>query len=202
MSSSSLLPSKAATYLGTQGRPNTFSTWYAARHGKEYLTAPWCAMFISYVANRLGLGKAIGEFAYCPYWVEWFKARKQWGRTPRVGALVFFDWNGDKVADHVGIVESIGGNGFYSLEGNTGGRPGEVIRHNRGMAKVLGFGYPVIPASVKPKLYTVVRGDTLISIAKRFYDDPQKWKLIYEKNKKVIGKNPAMIRPGQKLVLP
>ncbi|OKO91418.1 Phage-like element PBSX protein xkdP [Geobacillus proteiniphilus] len=40
------------------------------------------------------------------------------------------------------------------------------------------------------------------AIAKRIYDDGSKWKKIYEANKKVIGKNPNTIFPGQKLVIP
>lgn len=54
----------------------------------------------------------------------------------------------------------------------------------------------------KPKTYVVRKGDSLWAIAKRIYDDGSKWKKIYEANKKVIGKNPNTIFPGQKLVIP
>lgn len=50
--------------------------------------------------------------------------------------------------------------------------------------------------------YTVVRGDTLWSIAKRFYGQGSKWPTIYEANKSVIGPNPNLIFPGQVLVIP
>jgi len=54
----------------------------------------------------------------------------------------------------------------------------------------------------KPTTYTVVKGDTLSKIAKAKYGDINKWKKIYEANKKTIGKNPDIITAGQKLVIP
>jgi LysM repeat protein len=60
------------------------------------------------------------------------------------------------------------------------------------------------PPSSKPKLktYTVKRGDCLWNISKKYYGNATKWRTIYNKNKGVIGKNPNLIYPGQKLVLP
>jgi LysM repeat protein len=46
--------------------------------------------------------------------------------------------------------------------------------------------------------YTVVKGDCLWKIAKQFYGDGTKWKLIYDNNRSVIGSNPNLIYPGQK----
>lgn len=40
----------------------------------------------------------------------------------------------------------------------------------------------------KDKTYTIVAGDTLTIIAKKFYDDGSKWKVIYDKNKDLIEK--------------
>jgi uncharacterized protein YidB (DUF937 family) len=50
--------------------------------------------------------------------------------------------------------------------------------------------------------YTVVAGDSLSKIAKRFYGDGNDWRRIYEANQTVIGANPDLIRPGQKLRIP
>jgi len=52
------------------------------------------------------------------------------------------------------------------------------------------------------KKHTVVAGDTLSGIAKKYYDDAGKYLKIYEANKDVIGDNPDMIKPGQELVIP
>lgn len=196
---SSHLPNQAAKYIGMRGRPNKFSKWYAGKHGKQFLEAPWCAMFLSFCASELRLGKVVGEYAYCPYWVEWFKERKRWGSTPKVGALVFFDWNKDKRADHVGVVEAVKGEKVYTIEGNKNNSVQRVIRSN---ASVLGYGYPAYPTSTKPQFHVVLPGDSLIAIARHYYGNPLKWRDVYQANKKTIGKDPALIKPGMKLVLP
>ncbi|WJQ07659.1 LysM peptidoglycan-binding domain-containing protein [Geobacillus stearothermophilus] len=54
----------------------------------------------------------------------------------------------------------------------------------------------------QPKTYVVRKGDSLWAIAKRVYGNGSKWKKIYEANKKAIGKNPNLLYPGQKLVIP
>lgn len=53
-----------------------------------------------------------------------------------------------------------------------------------------------------PKVYTVKSGDTLTAIAKRELGNSSKWRDIYNGNKKVIGRDPNLIRSGQKLVMP
>ena len=52
------------------------------------------------------------------------------------------------------------------------------------------------------KSYTVKSGDSLWAIAKRTYGNGADFTKIYEANKAVIGNNPNVIKPGQKLVLP
>ncbi len=50
--------------------------------------------------------------------------------------------------------------------------------------------------------YTVQSGDSLSKIAKNHYGDANAWKRIYEANKALIGANPDLIHPGQRLVIP
>lgn len=50
-------------------------------------------------------------------------------------------------------------------------------------------------------VYTVVKGDTLSAIAKRFYGKASQWKRIHEANKDQVP-NPDLIRPGQVLRIP
>ncbi|MEH1834742.1 MAG: LysM peptidoglycan-binding domain-containing protein [Nostoc sp.] len=49
---------------------------------------------------------------------------------------------------------------------------------------------------------TVRRGDTLSGLAKGYCEDSSKWPQIYKANKKKIGSNPNLIRPGQVLNIP
>jgi nucleoid-associated protein YgaU len=48
------------------------------------------------------------------------------------------------------------------------------------------------------KTYTVRRGDTLVKISAKL-DVDGGWRSIYAANREVIGGNPALIFPGQKL---
>lgn len=55
--------------------------------------------------------------------------------------------------------------------------------------------------AVTKKTYTIVSGDTLWGIAKRYYGNGALYTKIYEANKSII-KNPNLIYPGQKVVIP
>jgi nucleoid-associated protein YgaU len=57
------------------------------------------------------------------------------------------------------------------------------------------------PSSQPPRTYTVVAGDSLSKIAKKFYGDGNLWKRIFEANRDII-KNPDLIHPGQTLKIP
>lgn len=50
--------------------------------------------------------------------------------------------------------------------------------------------------------YTVVSGDCLWNIAKRFYGNGAKYTIIYDANRDVVGGNPNLIYPGQVLTIP
>lgn len=58
------------------------------------------------------------------------------------------------------------------------------------------------PAPAVAQTYTVVSGDCLWNIAKRFYGSGSKYTVIYDANRGVIGGNPNLIYPGQVLTIP
>ena len=65
--------------------------------------------------------------------------------------------------------------------------------------------YEKIPQAKIPekshKVYAVKKGDNLSSIAKSKYGKESQWTKIYEANKSTV-KNPNLIYPGQKLIIP
>ena len=56
-------------------------------------------------------------------------------------------------------------------------------------------------AKAMSKFHEVKRGNTLSKIAKEYYGDSSKWKIIFEANKPML-KNPDLIYPGQVLRIP
>ncbi len=61
---------------------------------------------------------------------------------------------------------------------------------------------PAQTAPAASQTYTVVKGDCLWNIAKKFYGNGGKYTVIYNANKGVIGGNPNLIYPGQVLTIP
>jgi nucleoid-associated protein YgaU len=68
----------------------------------------------------------------------------------------------------------------------------------------------VVPITFGPSLvnpyrgfaqYTVVAGDTLSGIARKYYNDASRWSVIYEANRYQI-QDPEIIFPGQLLRVP
>ncbi|HEX6107138.1 MAG TPA: LysM peptidoglycan-binding domain-containing protein [Gemmatimonadales bacterium] len=60
---------------------------------------------------------------------------------------------------------------------------------------------PEAPPPAAERTYTVVKGDSLSKIAKRYYGDAQQWRRIYEANRDQI-KDPDLIHPGQTFRIP
>lgn len=58
------------------------------------------------------------------------------------------------------------------------------------------------PTPVASQPYTVVKGDCLYNIAKKFYGNGSKYTIIYNANQGIIGGNPNLIYPGQVLTIP
>lgn len=61
---------------------------------------------------------------------------------------------------------------------------------------------PSRPPPKKEKVYVVKKGDTMWKIAKQMYGNGAEYNKIYNANKSVVGKNPNVIYPGQKFIIP
>ena len=62
-------------------------------------------------------------------------------------------------------------------------------------------GAPTSSSGSGAQLYEVKSGDSLSKIAKNFYGDPMKYKVIFEANQPML-KDPNLIYPGQMLRIP
>ena len=98
------------------GQP--FWSWYGFNSRVE-----WCACFVSWCYGQMGLSEP--RFAGCQsQGVPWFQSHGQWGGRDYAniapGDAIFFDWDLDGSADHVGLVVGTDGSRVYTVEGNSG----------------------------------------------------------------------------------
>lgn len=109
----------ARSQLGNVGGEPYWS-WYGFSERVE-----WCACFVSWCADQCGLIESgvVPKFSYCDDGIAWFQSEGRWkGReySPQSGDYIFFDWDHDGHANHVGIVESCENGVVYTIEGNSG----------------------------------------------------------------------------------
>ena len=98
------------------GQP--YWSWYGFSSRVE-----WCACFVSWCYGQMGLTEP--RFAACQsQGIPWFQSHGQWGGRDYAniapGDAIFFDWDLDGSADHVGIVVGTDGSRVYTVEGNSG----------------------------------------------------------------------------------
>lgn len=142
--------------LGTKESPANsnnvkYNTWYygQAVSGKAY---PWCMAFIMWLFNQAGAMSLLPiRTASCSILMSYAKNAKLWVTGPyKAGDLVLYDWEGDGVADHVGIVESVTASGVVAIEGNTS--PDEKgSQSNGGMVCRKTRALKYIKGAVRPK---------------------------------------------------
>ena len=97
-----------AKYKEGKNNDTKYGKWFGLNN------QPWCAMFVSWCFNQAGLGSLIKGaqtpkgFASCQMGLDWFKKRKQVVKISEAqpGDIVFFQFDDDTPADHVGIVVS------------------------------------------------------------------------------------------------
>lgn len=137
---------------------------------------PWCCAFVWDAFRETGLARLFvggGMTAYCPYVMGWAKDHGQWVTDKyRAGDLPLFDWDGDGIADHIGICIGVSGSALTTIEGNVNSAVREMTRST---VNVIGAYRPKWPAEDLPEptasdpagVYVVQHGDTLSEIADR-----------------------------------
>ena len=196
---------------------------YAKDHGlpKAYESYAWCAETASAAMIKAGFAKYAPISLSCGSLIEQAKEMGIWVENdaykPKFGDEVIYGWDAPKTGDapgkyyhdHVGTVVSSGASTFSVVEGNAGS-PSQVRKLTRDVDfnKISGFITPnykqiakdMTPTEVKPSpvypTYTVVKGDTLTAIAKRFGTTVPKLKALNN------IENANLIRVGQVLKLP
>lgn len=123
-------------------------TKYGAAYGMNGVA--WCAIYVWWVYDQCGINLkrvVTPGFASCEMGLAAMRS-KHW-TIPQAAALpgdlVFFQFDSDKAADHIGIVKSAAGGKLITLEGNTSAsgsqsNGGAVLQKVRQWSQVKGVG--------------------------------------------------------------
>ena len=122
----------------------------------------WCATCVSAAAIKAGGAADAPLECGCE---EMINLYRQLGRytsgssfVPEKGDVIFYDWQSDGHADHVGVVEACDGTNITAIEGNNN----DAVRRRTlrvGASYIRGYGHPVyneapapvIPAHITPE---------------------------------------------------
>ena len=128
MATAKQIMDKAISYVGTKEKPANsnnviFNTHYYGRpvNGSQY---KWCAAFIWDIFRLCGASKLFYDgkkCAYCPSIKNWAVKNKLTVNKykARYGDIAIFDWDRNKIPDHIGFIEDYKNGIYYTIEGNT-----------------------------------------------------------------------------------
>ena len=143
--------------------------WNNNKQGYE-----WCTSFVAWCFWRLcGNVEAkrilclTGDYgASCVSWAKYYAAQARLFTKPQVGDQ-YFQRGSDGKPCHTGIVESVNGNTFVTIEGNYGNAVQRVTRYLG--STVYGFGRPKYTAESEDE--EMVRWKTIEDVPEGFYRD-------------------------------
>ena len=114
-------------------------------------TDPWCAAFVSAVGQLCGLTALLLPECSCPAMTALYRKAGRWqgreGANPAPGDVVMYDWDGDGVPEHTGLLLSRSGDMLEVAEGNLADAVG-IRRIDRKNPAILGFCLPDYEAAV------------------------------------------------------
>lgn len=142
----------AAKEVGVKEAPPSsnrvkYNTWFYGREvsGASYA---WCCVFVCWVFHQAGLDALVRRTGGCTTMMNWFKSKGRLVdiKSAKPGDVVFYQFDTDSYADHIGIVESVGKTGIVAIEGNTSATSddngGAVMRRSRKWSAIMAVARP------------------------------------------------------------
>ena len=164
---------KNYTADGTSVRGYTrYGDWYGSPYGD------WCAMFVSFCLHYAEV-EGFPQDANCPNWVltlqelGLFQDPSEY--VPKPGDIIFFDWEEDGTANHVGIVEQQLPADAYNaarlqcIEGNSG----DTVRYttyNLTDPRILGYGQLPLEKPAAPSIEELIPEETIPEETEESFD--------------------------------
>ena len=141
----------AKTYIGTiegsQNHREIINLYNRGRYSDAYqmtMSDPGCCAFVVAMFVECNAGDIIPGYAACDQMISVFKSWGRWkarSASVNVGDIIFYDWNADGSADHVGIVVQ---NRFGDLSIIEGNKSDSVSYRNISSSypQIIGYGVP------------------------------------------------------------
>jgi hypothetical protein len=154
---------------GTDGKSGNIVwvwDWWKSVTGRNLQGSPWCAGFVSWCFGQAKASALIAAenphgFVSVISGVAYFKKKKQMidVKSAKPGDVLFFDFEGDGIPDHVELVESNDGKVLTTIGGNTSPgtsgsqkNGGGCYRRKRPIDKtMIGVGRPAWPVLAPTK---------------------------------------------------
>lgn len=141
----------------------------------------WCEIFVDWCFVKAYGEKAAYELlcqpmkstgAGCMYSADFYKKAGQWYSRPEPGDQVYFSYRAGEIS-HTGIVETVNGNSFTTIEGNTSD---QVMRRSYTLpnSQIVGFGRPdwSLGGSAAPTPTPTPDSGNSGSVRDRYYESP------------------------------
>lgn len=119
------MSSKAREYIGIKELSkqhkkivDTYNTIKPLPH--EYKVSyynSWCAVFVSFIELKCKVKNAVYD-CNCVSMLLTAKKKGLFKKEPKKNYIIFYSWNCNGVAEHVGIVEKVDGDIITTIEGN------------------------------------------------------------------------------------
>ena len=120
-------------YKGPAENRNKYNDWF---YGSSGVAQPWCMAFVQWCYNQAGYPMDCKSASCLAVWNHYQSAGKTHTGDPRPGDIWIKVRGG---GGHTGIVDSVDGSTFYTIEGNTGNDTVSKVTHKIGESTTKGF---------------------------------------------------------------
>ena len=183
-----------------------YNTKYYGRavSGSNY---DWCCVFLWYKFDECNASELFydGEkTASCINLLNWFESQGVIYdiHEAEPGDIIFFDWNGNAIPNHVGIITEVKNGNIYTIEGNTGkGIVARKVYTKSDYSNILSICRPEYRKEVEDMDISKLTDEDILELIKRirtvqakqepddWSEDQREWA---EKKKVVIGTGDSM----------